>query len=189
MGVDEAGRGALVGDVIAAAVILPKHYDGGFIADSKTLSEIKREHCASYIRSQALGYAIGKTTAVEIDALNIHHASLLAMQRAIEALDKEMKNRYTEICIDGKFIPELTINHCPINAYVGGDSRFDAIAAASILAKTHRDTLMWDLHKRYPDYGFAKHKGYPTKAHIAAIQRYGLLKEYRKSYRSVKQYL
>lgn len=132
VGVDEAGRGALIGNVVAAAVILPSSYDALQVADSKSLSEKKRESYADYIRSTALAYAIGEATPDEIDQLNIHHATLLAMRRAIDRLGKVIA--FDEIWVDGKFTPET---QKPAVAFVKGDALHDCISAASILAKTH----------------------------------------------------
>lgn len=182
VGVDEAGRGALVGNVVAAAVILPDVYNKALVADSKSLSEKKREQSAQYIQSVAMDYAIGNASAQEIDQLNIHHASLLAMQRAINGIHQD----YDQIWVDGKFVPD-TIK--PSTAFVKGDALHDCISAASILAKTHRDAELRNLHEQYPEYGFAQHKGYPTKAHQSAIACYGILVQHRKSYKTVKAFL
>ncbi len=181
VGVDEAGRGALIGNVVAAAVILPSFYETDKVADSKSLSEQKREKCASYIRSIAIAYGIGVATPKEIDTLNIHHASLLAMKRAIRTLDSSAD--YDEIWVDGKFTPETDK---PALAFVKGDALHDCISAASILAKTYRDAELRELDALYPDYGFAAHKGYPTKRHVTAIKVYGVLPEYRCSYKTIR---
>lgn len=182
VGVDEAGRGALIGNVVAAAVILPNEYDKKKIADSKSLSEQKREQYADYIRHIAIDYAIGVATPAEIDELNIHHATLLAMRRAVQAIGSD----YDEIWIDGKFTPNTDK---PATAFVKGDALHDCISAASILAKTYRDAELRELDKKHPQYGFANHKGYPTKTHKAAIYRYGILPEHRKSYKTIKEFL
>ncbi len=184
VGVDEAGRGALIGNVVAAAVILPPVYDAGKLDDSKKLSEEKREEYADYIRAIALGYSIGVAKPEEIDQLNIHHATLLAMKRAIQGLDADLV--YDEIWVDGKFTPETDK---PAIAFVKGDALHACISAASILAKTYRDAELRALDARYPDYGFAAHKGYPTKRHVAAIEQYGVLEQHRRSYKTVKQFL
>lgn len=189
IGVDEAGRGALIGNVVAAAVILPDKYDALQVADSKSLSEQKREQYATYIRSIALSYAIGTADASEIDALNIHHATLLAMRRAIEGVQASFSGNYDAIWVDGKFTPTLTDSDCAIEAFVKGDSLYDCISAASILAKTYRDAELRAMDRRYPQYGFAKHKGYPTKAHRQAIEQYGVLPEHRRSYKTVRAFL
>ncbi len=182
VGVDEAGRGALVGNVVAAAVILPAQFDAKRVADSKTLSEKKREENARYIKDIAIDYAIGIATPQEIDELNIHHATLLAMKRAVEGI----KNEYAEVWVDGKFTPEC---RKPATAFVKGDSLYSCISAASILAKTYRDQELRDLDIRYPQYGFAKHKGYPTKLHQQALREYGILVEHRRSYKTVRELL
>ncbi len=182
VGVDEAGRGALIGNVVAAAVILPDYYDKEKIADSKSLSEQKREQYADYIRQIAIDYAIGIASPVEIDEYNIHHATLLAMARAINAISCD----YDAIWVDGKFTPDCDK---PATAFIKGDALHDCISAASILAKTYRDAELRVLDKRYPHYGFAAHKGYPTKAHKAALYQYGILPEYRRSYKTLRDYL
>lgn len=182
VGVDEAGRGALIGNVVAAAVILPLSYDMALTVDSKSLSELKREQSAQYIQSIAVDFAIGVATPEEIDQLNIHHATLLAMQRAIEGLNSPI----AEVWIDGKFTPPCDY---PATAFVKGDSLHHCISAASILAKTHRDAELRALSERYPQYGFAANKGYPTKAHQAAIAEHGILPQHRRSYKTVKAYL
>lgn len=189
IGVDEAGRGALIGNVVAAAVILPDSYDAGQIADSKSLSEQKREQYAAYIRSIALSYAIAAADSNEIDTLNIHHATLLAMRRAIEAVQSDVNGDYDAVWVDGKFTPTLADSGCVITAFVKGDALHDCISAASILAKTYRDAELNALDAHYPQYGFAKHKGYPTKAHRQAIEQYGLLPEHRRSYKTVQAFL
>ncbi len=180
IGVDEAGRGALVGNVVAAAVLLPADFDAERLVDSKTLSEAKREANADYIRSIALAYAIGEASPAEIDQINIHHATLLAMRRAVEGIDVD----FDEVWVDGKFTPKC---NKPATAFVKGDSLHACISAASILAKTHRDAELRELHQRYPDYGFAKHKGYPTKAHRQALAQFGILPEHRRSYKTVRE--
>lgn len=178
-GVDEAGRGALVGNVIAAAVILPAHYDLPGLTDSKKLSARQREALYTAITAQAVAWGAAAASPAEIDALNIHHATLLAMQRALAALDPPP----SAALIDGKFTPTLTI---PARAIVGGDASEAYIAAASIIAKVTRDREMLALEARYPGYGFAAHKGYGTKAHLAALARLGATPEHRRSYAPVR---
>lgn len=182
VGVDEAGRGALVGNVVAAAVILPVNYHADYVADSKSLSEQKREEYAKYIREIAIDYAIGVATPAEIDTLNIHHATLLAMKRAVEGI----ATPFNEIWVDGKFTPDCGK---PATAFVKGDALHDCISAASILAKTHRDAELRELHKVFPQYAFDKHKGYPTKAHKVALEEHGLLDCHRRSYKTVRDLL
>jgi ribonuclease HII len=176
-GVDEAGRGCLAGPVYAAAVILPAGFYHPLLTDSKALTEKQREHLRPIIETEALAWAVGTATAGEIDKVNILQASFTAMHRAIEVL----KITPELLLIDGnRFRPYLGIPH---QCFVKGDARFAAIAAASILAKTYRDAYMLALHNRYPHYNFAQHKGYPTKAHRAAIREWGLTEEHRKSFK------
>jgi ribonuclease HII len=181
-GVDEVGRGPLVGDVVTAAVILDPANPIIGLTDSKKLSDKKRDLLFVEIREKALSFAIGRATPIEIDELNILHATMLAMQRAVDALPIQPEF----VFIDGNRCPQLTM---PSEAIVKGDLRVAEISAASILAKVTRDREMVELDKRYPEYGFAKHKGYPTKAHFAAIERLGVISEYRKSFKPVKKVL
>lgn len=181
-GVDEAGRGPLAGPVYAAAVILDdKHLIAG-LGDSKKLSEKKREALAIEIRLHASAWAIATASAAEIDEINILQASLLAMKRAVEALSL----RPHEVLVDGLYCPDTGI---PSRAIVKGDSSVAAISAASILAKTARDSAMLQLHELYPQYGFAEHKGYPTAAHLAALKSHGVSIEHRRSFRPVRELL
>ena len=174
-GVDEVGRGPLVGDVVTAAVILDPNKPIAGLADSKKLSDKKRQLLAAEIKEKALCYAIGRCSPTEIDELNILHATMLAMSRAVEGLS--VKPEF--VFIDGNSVPrQLTV---PAQAVVKGDSLVEEISAASILSKVARDEEMIELDKRYPDYGFAGHKGYPTKAHFAALEQYGAIAEHRKS--------
>lgn len=182
VGIDEAGRGALAGNVVAAAVILPHVYDSLLVKDSKALTEKLREVAADYIKQQALAYAIGIASPQEIDMLNIHHATLLAMQRALDGIDYA----YDAVWVDGRFTPKSAQ---PAKAFVKGDALHDCISAASILAKTYRDAELRELDARYPTFGFAAHKGYPTKNHKQAIASQGILPEHRRSYRPVRDYL
>tara|TARA_Y100000034_G_scaffold134091_1_gene201596 strand:+ start:83 stop:688 length:606 start_codon:yes stop_codon:yes gene_type:complete len=182
-GVDEVGRGPLVGDVVTAAVILDPNQPIAGLADSKKLSDKKRQLLASEIKEKALCYAIGRCSPTEIDELNILHATMLAMSRAVEGLS--VKPEF--VFIDGNRVPsQLTV---PAQAVVKGDSLVEEISAASILAKVARDEEMIELDKRYPDYGFAGHKGYPTKAHFAALEQYGAIAEHRKSFKPVQRIL
>lgn len=177
-GVDEVGRGPLVGDVVTAAVILdPAHPIPG-LGDSKTLSEKKREQLAPLIRERALAWAIGRCSPAEIDELNILHATLLAMQRAVAGLAVQPGF----VFVDGNRCPALPM---AARAVVKGDSRVAEISAASILAKVARDREMLALDARHPQYGFARHKGYPTKEHLAALAAHGALAEHRRSFRPV----
>ena len=182
-GVDEVGRGPLVGDVVTAAVILDPNNPIDGLADSKKLSDKKRQLLAAEIKEKALCYAIGRCSPTEIDELNILHATMLAMSRAVEGLS--VKPEF--VFIDGNRVPsQLTV---PAQAVVKGDSLVEEISAASILAKVARDDEMIELDKRYPDFGFAGHKGYPTKAHFAALEQYGAIAEHRKSFKPVQRIL
>lgn len=181
-GVDEAGRGPLAGPVFAASVILGADAAIEGIADSKTLSARKREHLALAIRGGALAWAIGRAEVEEIDSLNILRASLLAMKRAVEALPL----RPDEVLVDGQHCPELEF---PVRAVVRGDRLVREISAASILAKTARDEEMLALHQGFPQYGFDKHKGYPTAEHLAALRRFGASVIHRRSFAPVKALL
>lgn len=180
-GVDEAGRGPLVGSVVAAAVILnPKQPIFG-LDDSKKLSEKKRLDLAAQIKMHSLAWGIGTATAAEIDTLNILQATFLAMRRAVTALNPQAEF----VLIDGNRVPpELNL---PALAVVKGDARHPAIAAASILAKVTRDAELYALDEIYPNYGFAQHKGYPTKAHLAALAEHGPIAEHRRSFKPLKQ--
>ena len=181
-GVDEVGRGPLVGDVVTAAVILdPKRPITG-LTDSKKLSEKKREQLALLIKERALAWAIGRCSPAEIDRYNILHATMLAMSRAVEALSIEPEF----VFIDGNRLPSLMM---PAQAIVKGDSLVAEISAASILAKVARDHDMLALDAEYPQYGFAQHKGYPTKAHFAALAEFGVIAPYRKSFKPVAKLL
>jgi len=187
-GVDEAGRGPLADAVYAAAVILDPDRAIDGLADSKTLSEKKRERLALDIRQHALAWAVASSSVEEIDRLNILQASLLAMKRAIENLrarDGELLVPQ-QVLVDGLHCPKISI---PARAIVKGDSREASIAAASILAKTARDEEMYALHALYPQYDFAKHKGYPTKDHMARLMQHGVSAIHRRSYAPVRKIL
>ncbi len=178
-GVDEAGRGPLAGPVYAAAVILNDQRPIYGLADSKKLSEKKRDFFAIQIKQHAIAWAIATASVEEIDQLNILRASLLAMSRAIEAL----RVRPQQVWVDGLYCPDTDI---PSSAIIRGDSSVPAISAASILAKTARDAAMLQLHQRYPQYNFAAHKEYPTAAHVAALKVYGVTPEHRRSFKPVR---
>ena len=175
-GVDEVGRGPLVGAVVAASVILPVNHDIRGLKDSKRLTETRREELASEIERSALSFAVAEASAEEIDALNIHQATLLAMSRAVSALSMIP----WRVLIDGRHVPAL-LAHQGI-AIVKGDARVDAVKAASILAKVHRDHQMALLDQVHPEFGFAQHKGYPTPQHLEALSRYGLIDEHRRTF-------
>lgn len=182
-GVDEAGRGPLVGSVFAAAVILPEHYSLPYLDDSKKLSEKKRNILAQQIKEQAVAWNIASATTLEIEQLNILHATMLAMKRAIAGL----KTTPQYIMIDGNRIP--TDLNIPAEAIIKGDSKIAAISAASILAKTARDAEMYELDKLYPEYKFNQHKGYATAEHLAALAKYGPIDEHRRGFAPIKKYL
>lgn len=182
VGVDEAGRGPLVGSVIAAAVVLDPLKPIAGLADSKTLSEKKRLALAEQIRQKAVDWAIGEVNHTEIDELNILQASMLAMKRAVEGLVIKPDN----VLVDGNSTPDL--GDVPCSAIVKGDAKVPAISAASILAKVHRDNQMI-LHKIYPQYGFDKHKGYPTRQHLRMLQEHGPIHQHRKTYKPVAKLL
>lgn len=181
-GVDEVGRGPLAGPVVAAAVILDPDRPIQGLADSKALSPRRREALAMQIRECAGAWALGRAEPVEIDALNILQASLLAMARAVAALSRMP----TEILVDGIHLPDVT---CPARAIVGGDATVPAISAASILAKVARDTEMLELDVLYPQYGFRQHKGYPTAEHLAALLAHGASPIHRRSFAPVRRVL
>ena len=177
-GIDEAGRGPLAGPVIAAAVILDPTRPIAGLADSKTLSATRREQLTVEIRANALAWALGRAEAAEIDQINILQATLLAMERAVSNLGIAPDRAL----VDGNRCPALT---CPCQAIIKGDATEPAISAASILAKTARDAELRQLHERYPQYGFARHKGYPTAVHREALRRYGPCPEHRRSFAPV----
>lgn len=178
-GVDEAGRGPLAGPVLAAAVILNPARPIAGLADSKQLSEIRREQLATEIRAHALAWALGRADVAEIDRFNILQASLLAMRRAVESLPIAPG----QVVVDGQQCPSGLA--CPCQAIIKGDATVPAISAASILAKVARDAELRELHERYPAYGFACHKGYPTVAHREALRRFGPCPEHRRSFAPV----
>lgn len=180
-GVDEAGRGPLAGPVFAAAVILDPERKVRGLKDSKLLAPEIREELSRKIKDRALAFAIAHASVEEIDRLNILRAALLAMRRAVEALGVVPD----EALIDGTFCPELP---CPSRAIIGGDRRRNAISAASILAKTARDAEMRRLHERYPQYGFAEHKGYSTPEHLAMLDRHGPCEIHRRSFEPVRRF-
>lgn len=179
-GVDEVGRGPLAGPVIACAVILDCTIPG--VTDSKKLSEAKRRKLAKEIQAKATCYAYGRAEVDEIDALNIHHATLLAMKRALLGLTV----RPDEVLVDGLYVPEIDI---PAKAIVNGDALVEVIGAASILAKVYRDEEMIGLAEQYPGYGFEKHKGYPTALHRAALSQLGVTNIHRRSFGPVARLL
>ena len=181
-GVDEVGRGPLVGAVVTAAVILNPQQPIAGLTDSKKLSEKRRTELSELIKQQALCWALGRAEPHEIDELNILHATMLAMRRAVAALSI----RPEWVLVDGNRTPDFGI---PASAVVKGDLLVPEISAASILAKVARDEEMQTLHLAHPHFGFAAHKGYPTAAHLAAIQQHGVLPQHRRSFKPVRQVL
>lgn len=181
-GVDEVGRGPLAGDVVAAAVILPETHGILGLTDSKKLSEKKRELLFEQIKERAISWSIDRASVEEIDALNILQASLLAMKRAVSGL--HIQPDFVQV--DGNKIPSW---HYASESIVGGDAIIESISAASILAKVTRDRELVLLDKKYPQYGFAKHKGYPTKVHMDALRSFGVTEIHRRSYAPVKKLL
>jgi ribonuclease HII len=185
-GVDEAGRGPLAGSVYAAAVILDVNNPIEGLADSKKLSEEKRDFLSNEIKTKSLAWGIASCTCLEIDEINILQASLLAMKRAIAAMQAQFGVIPDLVQVDGNKCPKISL---PCEAIVKGDSKIQAISAASILAKVARDAELYELDKVYPQYGFAKHKGYPTATHLLALQAHGICPQHRLSYAPVKALL
>ena len=180
-GVDEVGRGPLNGPVVSACVVLPKGYHKDGIIDSKKLSEKKRNELFDIIKRDALGIGVGIVYADEIDELNIYEATKKSMKLAINNCNSKIEH----VLIDAMKL-DLDVASTSI---IKGDAKSISIAAASIIAKVTRDAMMYELDKKYPMYGFKNHKGYPTKKHIEAINKYGLIEGYRKTYGPVKDYL
>lgn len=181
-GVDEAGRGPLAGPVVAAAVILDDLHPIKGLADSKTLTALRREKLYDEIRAKALCCSIAEASVEEIDRLNILQATMLAMRRAVEGL----RLKPSKVLVDGNRLPTLDVL---AEAVVKGDSKVAAISAASILAKVHRDRWCEALHRRFPDYGFDGHKGYGTARHLAALRQHGACPEHRKTFAPVARVL
>lgn len=180
-GVDEVGRGPLVGPVVAACCVLPKDFVLEGLTDSKKLSEKKRDEYNEYIKEHALAYAISAVSPEVIDEVNIYEATKIAMKDAIHQVQQQLNLQH--VLIDAMPL-ELDI---PSTSIIKGDLKSISIAAASVLAKVYRDSLMYELDEKYPMYGYKNHKGYPTKKHIEAINEYGLIDGYRKSYGPVKE--
>lgn len=179
-GVDEVGRGPLAGPVVAAAVILDLRAPIDGLADSKVLTAAKRERLSEEIRVKALAWCVAEASVAEIDRLNILHATMLAMRRAVEGL----RLKPAKVLVDGNRLPTLRV---PAEAIVKGDALVPSISAASILAKVHRDAWCIGLHERYPQYGFADHKGYGTPEHLAALKLHGACPEHRRSFAPVRE--
>ena len=182
VGIDEVGRGPLAGPVVAAAVILDPASPIEGLADSKVLTERRREQLFPLVQQQSLCWALGRAEVEEIDELNIFHATMLAMRRAVEGLS--LKPEYA--LVDGNHYPQLP---CPGEAVVKGDQKIAAISAASIIAKVTRDREMVEMEIQYPGYGLAQHKGYPTKQHIAALEQLGVTPIHRRSFGPVTRLL
>ncbi|MBO5529879.1 MAG: ribonuclease HII [Bacilli bacterium] len=181
-GTDEAGRGPLVGPVVAACVVLPNDYNNDEINDSKKLTEKKREKLYDIIMKDALSVGVSIISAKEIDEINILEASRKGMIESFKEANKKIK--IDVLLTDAMEIKTLDI---PVEKIIKGDAKSISIAAASIIAKVTRDRLLLELDKKYPEYGFSSHKGYPTKKHLEAIEKYGIFDEYRKTYGPVKK--
>jgi len=185
-GVDEAGRGPLVGAVVAGAVVLDPNNPIEGLKDSKKLTPAKREFLYEQIMSKAKAWGVGEATPAEIDEINILQATMLAMRRAIEDLTARLGAWPNKALIDGNRCPELPI---AAEAIIKGDTKEPAISAASIVAKVTRDRQMMALHEQHPQYGFAQHMGYPTEAHFAALKQYGACDQHRRSFSPVRKVL
>ena len=183
-GVDEVGRGPLVGNVVAACCVLPKDFKLDGLTDSKKLTEKKREEYYNYIINNCIAYGIGKCSPKEIDKYNILEATKKAMKKAINQVKYKINLEY--VLIDGNMKFDLDL---PYKSIVKGDSKSISIAAASVIAKVTRDHEMYELDSMYPMYEFKSHKGYPTKKHIELINKYGLIDGYRKTYGPIKEYI
>lgn len=182
-GVDEVGRGPLVGPVVAACCVLPKDFVLEGLTDSKKLSEKKRNAFFDYIKDNCICYGIGIVEPEIIDEVNIYQATKIAMKQAISKVEDQIDLEH--VLIDAMPL-DLDI---PTTSIIKGDSKSISIAAASVLAKVTRDSMMYELDKKYPQYGYASHKGYPTKKHLEAIHKYGLIEGYRKTYGPVREIL
>ncbi len=185
-GVDEAGRGPLVGSVVAGAVVLDPSNPIQGLKDSKKLTSARREFLYEQIIERAKAWGLGEASPAEIDEINILQATMLAMRRAIEDLVNRLGAWPDKALIDGNRCPELPI---AAEAIIKGDTKVPAISAASIIAKVTRDRQMQILHEQHPQYGFAQHMGYPTEAHFAALQQYGACAEHRRSFSPVRKVL
>ena len=185
-GVDEAGRGPLVGSVVAGAVVLDPNNPIPGLKDSKKLTAVRREFLYEQIMEKAKAWGLGEASPAEIDDINILQATMLAMRRAVEDLSGRLGSWPDKALIDGNRCPELPI---PSEAIIKGDSKEQAISAASIIAKVTRDRQMQELHNHYPQYGFAQHMGYPTEAHFAALKEFGICDQHRRSFSPVRKVL
>ena len=185
-GVDEAGRGPLAGPVIASCVVLPAERPTAFYKDSKIISSTKREELFHSLQASDAVIGVGKVGAREIESLNIHQASLVAMQRAVADCQKKISDRDIDfLLVDGKFQVPLPLSQLPL---IKGESKSFSIAAASIVAKVTRDKLMADYHQAYPEYNFQKNQGYPTKEHRLALKEYGPCPLHRRTFKGVREY-
>ena len=185
-GVDEAGRGPLVGAVVAGAVVLDPNNPIAGLKDSKKLTAARREYLYEQIMEKAKAWGVGEASPAEIDDINILQATMLAMRRAVEDLTSRLGGWPDKALIDGNRCPELPI---AAEAIIKGDAKEPAISAASIVAKVTRDRQMMSLHERHPEYGFAQHMGYPTEAHFAALKQYGACDQHRRSFSPVRKVL
>ena len=185
-GLDEAGRGPLVGSVVAGAVVLDPNNPIEGLKDSKKLTAVRREYLYEQIMEKAKAWGVGEASPAEIDEINILQATMLAMRRAIEDLTTRLGTWPDKALIDGNRCPELPI---AAEAIVKGDAKEPAISAASIVAKVTRDRQMQILHERHPEYGFAQHMGYPTEAHFAALKQFGVCDQHRRSFSPVRKVL
>jgi ribonuclease HII len=185
-GVDEAGRGPLVGAVVAGAVVLDPARPIAGLKDSKKLTAARREYLYEQIMQNAQAWGVGEASPAEIDDINILQATMLAMRRAVEDLATRLGAWPDKALIDGNRCPELPIT---AEAIIKGDTKEPAISAASIVAKVTRDRQMMALHERYPEYGFAQHMGYPTEAHFAALKQFGACEQHRRSFSPVRKVL
>jgi len=185
-GIDEAGRGPLVGSVVAGAVVLDPNNPIAGLKDSKKLTAARREFLFEQIIEKAKAWGVGEASPAEIDDMNILQATMLAMRRAVEDLTGRLGAWPDKALVDGNRCPELPI---PAQAIVKGDATEPAISAASIIAKVTRDRQMQELDKRHPQYGFAQHMGYPTEAHFAALKKFGACDEHRRSFSPVRKVL
>jgi len=185
-GVDEAGRGPLVGSVVAGAVVLDPNNPIEGLKDSKKLTPARREFLYDQIMEKAKAWGVGEASPAEIDDINILQATMLAMRRAVEDLTSRLGAWPDKALVDGNRCPELPI---PAEAIIKGDAKEPAISAASIIAKVTRDRQMQELNKRHPQYGFEQHMGYPTEAHFAALKEFGVCDEHRRSFSPVRKVL
>ena len=179
-GVDEAGRGPLAGPVVVAAVILPAHYQLAYLDDSKRLTALRRERLAPQIEAQAIAFAVEFVEVEEIDRVNILQATMNGMQRAVERLEPAPRLAI----VDGNRAPKMS---CDVKTVIGGDGLVASISAASVLAKVYRDRLMLSMHERYPEYGFDRHKGYPTAYHLERLKALGPCPIHRQSFAPVRR--